>query len=89
MSCVSSHLSQVVEVYRSKLRDDLPGPEGDEIARIRIENYANKIRPSGFLVRVRFTFWRLIHPINYHHRITLKYTLSTWASLPPVYATHD
>lgn len=42
-------LRQIVDVYRSKLRDGLPGIEGDEIARRRIENYANKIRPSGFL----------------------------------------
>ncbi|KAG6845994.1 ERMES complex subunit mmm1 [Tephrocybe sp. NHM501043] len=41
---------QVVDVYRSKLRDDIVGPEGDEIARKRIEDYANKVRPVGFLV---------------------------------------
>lgn len=41
---------QVVEVYRSKLRDDIVGSDGDEIARKRIEDYANKIRPRGFLV---------------------------------------
>ncbi|KAJ2928930.1 hypothetical protein H1R20_g8297, partial [Candolleomyces eurysporus] len=42
-------LRQIVDVYRSKLRDDLPGLEGDEIARQRIEAFANKIRPAGFL----------------------------------------
>jgi len=42
-------LQQVAEVYRSKLRNDLAGPEGDEVARQRIENYANRIRPPGFL----------------------------------------
>ncbi|KAJ7900019.1 maintenance of mitochondrial morphology protein 1 [Mycena olivaceomarginata] len=36
-------LQQIVEIYRSKLRDGLSGVEGDE------EDYANKIRPSGFL----------------------------------------
>ncbi|KAF7319983.1 Maintenance of mitochondrial morphology protein 1 [Mycena kentingensis (nom. inval.)] len=46
---VSMLLHQVVEIYRSKLRDDLPGAEGDEVARKRIEEYANKIRPPGFL----------------------------------------
>ncbi|KAJ7462699.1 maintenance of mitochondrial morphology protein 1 [Mycena galericulata] len=42
-------LHQIVEVYRSKLRDGLTGAEGDEIARKRVEDYANKIRPPGFL----------------------------------------
>ncbi|KAJ6627242.1 hypothetical protein B0H10DRAFT_1780248 [Mycena sp. CBHHK59/15] len=42
-------LHQIVEIYRSKLRDGLPGAEGDEVARKRIEDYANKIRPPGFL----------------------------------------
>ncbi|KAJ7655127.1 maintenance of mitochondrial morphology protein 1 [Mycena polygramma] len=42
-------LHQVVETYRSKLRDGLAGAEGDEVARKRIEDYANKIRPPGFL----------------------------------------
>ncbi|KAJ7783439.1 maintenance of mitochondrial morphology protein 1 [Mycena maculata] len=42
-------MHQVVEVYRFKLRDGLSGAEGDEVARKRIEDYANKIRPPGFL----------------------------------------
>ncbi|GLB36305.1 putative component of the ERMES MDM complex, which serves as a molecular tether to connect the endoplasmic reticulum and mitochondria [Lyophyllum shimeji] len=46
-------LRQVVDVYRSKLRDDLPSAEGDEIARKRIEDYANKIRPAGFLDHIK------------------------------------
>ncbi|KAF8078458.1 maintenance of mitochondrial morphology protein 1 [Lyophyllum atratum] len=46
-------LRQVVDVYRSKLRDDLPGAEGDEIARKRIESYANRIRPPGFLNHIK------------------------------------
>ncbi|KAF7339733.1 Maintenance of mitochondrial morphology protein 1 [Mycena sanguinolenta] len=41
--------AQIVELYRSRLRDGLPGTEGDEVARKRIEEYANKIRPPGFL----------------------------------------
>lgn len=43
-------LKQVAELYRSKLRNDLPGADGDEVARKRLEDYANRIRPSGFLV---------------------------------------
>jgi maintenance of morphology protein 1 len=43
-------LSQVVDVYRQKIRNDLPGIEGDEVARRKIEEYANRIRPPGFLV---------------------------------------
>jgi maintenance of morphology protein 1 len=42
-------LQQVAEVYRSKLRNDQSGPEGDEIARQRIEDYVNRMRPPGFL----------------------------------------
>ncbi|KAF8167946.1 maintenance of mitochondrial morphology protein 1 [Crassisporium funariophilum] len=51
-------LRQVVEVYRSKLRDDAPGIEGDEIARKRVEEYANTIRPAGFLDHIT------IHSVN-------------------------
>ena len=39
-----------MDIYRSKLRDDTTGIEGDEIARKRIEAYANSIRPAGFMV---------------------------------------
>ncbi|KII94330.1 hypothetical protein PLICRDRAFT_100619 [Plicaturopsis crispa FD-325 SS-3] len=46
-------LQEVAETYRSKLRDDLSGAEGDEIARKRIEDYANKIRPPGFLDHIK------------------------------------
>ncbi|KAG6878428.1 ERMES complex subunit mmm1 [Termitomyces sp. T159_Od127] len=46
-------LRQIVDVYRSKLRDDTVGPEGNEIARKRIEDYANKVRPAGFLDHIR------------------------------------
>jgi maintenance of mitochondrial morphology protein 1 len=41
---------QVVEVYRSKLRNDLPGLEGDEVARKTVEDYVNNVVPPGFLV---------------------------------------
>ncbi|KAH7915393.1 maintenance of mitochondrial morphology protein 1 [Hygrophoropsis aurantiaca] len=40
---------QVAEVYRAKLRDHLPGFEGNEAARKKIEDYANAIRPRTFL----------------------------------------
>lgn len=33
-----------------KLRGHLPGVDGDELARRRVEAFANKIRPPGFLV---------------------------------------
>lgn len=42
-------LHHVVDAYRSKLRDDNPGAEGDEIVRRRVEEFANRIRPPGFL----------------------------------------
>ncbi|PPR03162.1 hypothetical protein CVT26_008013 [Gymnopilus dilepis] len=51
-------LRQVLDVYRSKLRDDVEGVEGDEIARKRIENYANAIRPPGFVDYIT------IHSVN-------------------------
>ena len=43
-------LVKVLDAYRTKLRDDLPGAEGDEIARKRVESFANKMRPAAFLV---------------------------------------
>jgi hypothetical protein len=47
-----------MDVYRQKIRDDLPGIEGDEVARKKIEEYANQIRPPGFLVSlVPLAFW--------------------------------
>jgi maintenance of morphology protein 1 len=42
-------LRQIANVYRSKLRDDLPGARGDEVARKRVERYANAVRPVGWL----------------------------------------
>ena len=41
---------KVASVYRSKLRDDIQGIEGDEIARQRVEDFVNRMRPSGILV---------------------------------------
>ncbi|KAF9056324.1 maintenance of mitochondrial morphology protein 1 [Panaeolus papilionaceus] len=51
-------LKQILEVYRSKLRDDTLGSEGDEIARKRIESFVNSIRPKGFVDHIT------IHSVN-------------------------
>jgi hypothetical protein len=42
--------NQVADVYRSKLRDDTQGVEGDEILRRRVEDFVNLMRPSGIMV---------------------------------------
>ncbi|KAI0670004.1 maintenance of mitochondrial morphology protein 1 [Trametes maxima] len=42
-------LQQVLDAYRVKLRNGLAGLEGDEVARQRVEDFANKIRPTGLL----------------------------------------
>ncbi|KAF7975779.1 hypothetical protein HWV62_8593 [Athelia sp. TMB] len=46
-------LYQVVDVYRSKLRDDLAGPEGVEVARRKVEMYANRMRPVNLLDQIK------------------------------------
>ncbi|KAG1773166.1 maintenance of mitochondrial morphology protein 1 [Suillus occidentalis] len=43
---------QVVEVYRAKLQNNLTGYEGIEVARRKIEDQANELRPRGFLARL-------------------------------------
>lgn len=48
--------AKVVESYRSRLRDDLPGLEGDEVLRRRVEDFANQVRPTGFFVSIVFYF---------------------------------
>ncbi|KAG1716568.1 hypothetical protein ID866_620 [Astraeus odoratus] len=40
---------QVIDVYRAKLQDGFEGLEGNEIARRRVEAYANSIRPRHFI----------------------------------------
>lgn len=40
---------QVIDVYRAKLQNELTGLEGIEVARQRVEAYANTIRPHNFL----------------------------------------
>ncbi|KAI0048354.1 hypothetical protein FA95DRAFT_1517591 [Auriscalpium vulgare] len=42
-------VQQVAEAYRSKLRNDTQGIEGDEILRRRIEEFANNARPQNLL----------------------------------------
>ncbi|KAH9165842.1 maintenance of mitochondrial morphology protein 1 [Lactarius sanguifluus] len=46
-------LHQIAGVYRSKLRDDLQGIDGDEIVRQRVEDFVNRMRPSGILDRTQ------------------------------------
>ncbi|KAI0700900.1 maintenance of mitochondrial morphology protein 1 [Cytidiella melzeri] len=46
-------LHQVVDAYRTKLRGDLPGAEGDEVARRRVEKFANKMRPASFVEPIK------------------------------------
>ncbi|TRM65767.1 hypothetical protein BD626DRAFT_452963 [Schizophyllum amplum] len=49
---LNSLVRQILNVYRSKLRDDLDGMAGDEVARRRVEAYANRVLPSSFLDHV-------------------------------------
>ncbi|KAI8995533.1 maintenance of mitochondrial morphology protein 1 [Trametes punicea] len=42
-------IQQVVDAYRVKLRNGLSGSEGDEVARQCVEDFANRMRPTGFL----------------------------------------
>jgi maintenance of morphology protein 1 len=43
---------QVVDVYRARLQDNLTGYEGIEVARRKIEDHANELRPRGFLASI-------------------------------------
>ncbi|KAI0079606.1 maintenance of mitochondrial morphology protein 1 [Panus rudis PR-1116 ss-1] len=45
-------LQEVLQAYRTKLRDHTPGPQGDEIVRQRVEAFANSLRPSTFLAPI-------------------------------------
>ncbi|KAM5535369.1 hypothetical protein V8D89_010891 [Ganoderma adspersum] len=51
-------LQQVLHAYRVKLRGGLSGADGDEIARQRVEAFANKMRPTGLLDYIK------VHSIN-------------------------
>ncbi|CAK5265294.1 unnamed protein product [Mycena citricolor] len=42
-------MHQVTDIYRAKLRNGFSGLDGDDHARVHVENYANKMRPQGFL----------------------------------------
>jgi len=46
-------LHQAADVYRSKLRDDFQGVQGDEVLRRRVEDFVNLMRPSGVLDRIQ------------------------------------
>jgi hypothetical protein len=65
------YLGQVVDVYRSKLRNGIAGIEGDEIARKRIEVYANTNRPAGFVVHFYcifdWTYAQITHLGSHHN----------------------
>lgn len=54
-------LQQVLDAYRVKLRDNQPGVLGDEIARKRIETFANARRPREFLDPIH------VHSIDLGH----------------------
>ena len=43
----------MLHAYRVKLRGGLSGADGDEVARQRVEAYANRMRPTGLLVRLK------------------------------------
>ncbi|KAF8482176.1 maintenance of mitochondrial morphology protein 1 [Russula ochroleuca] len=51
-------LHQVAGVYRSKLRDDLHGAEGDEVLRQRVENFIDLMGPFGVVDRIQ------VHSVN-------------------------
>ncbi|KAI0762883.1 maintenance of mitochondrial morphology protein 1 [Fomes fomentarius] len=46
-------LRQVLEAYRVKLRNSLTGAEGAEVARQRVEDFANKMRPRGLFDHIK------------------------------------
>jgi len=49
MEWLNVTVKQILDAYRVKLRDNQPGVLGDEIARRRVEAFANERRPSGIL----------------------------------------
>lgn len=74
--------AKVVESYRSRLRDDLPGLEGDEVLRRRVEDFANQVRPTGFLVSIALPFVKSIPNLDsLYHRIQYASIRWTWAFL--------
>ncbi|KDQ63775.1 hypothetical protein JAAARDRAFT_189313 [Jaapia argillacea MUCL 33604] len=81
-------IGQVVQTYRSKLRDDLPGEEGSEIARRRIEDFANKMRPTDVLgpIRIRHVNLGVSAPRLSHARLVLPDELELQAQFEVSYA---
>jgi maintenance of morphology protein 1 len=72
-SVVDQIFHKVVETFRSGLRDNVPGADGDEIARKRIEDLANAVRPPALLVRLPPCLDHLLLVLNFD-RITSRYT---------------
>ncbi|CAL1696046.1 unnamed protein product [Somion occarium] len=66
-------LQQILSTYRMKLCDNVLGLEGEEIARRRVEGFANKLRPAAFVdpiqvhsVNLGVAAPRLSHPRHQH-----------------------
>ena len=83
---------QVVDSYRVRLRDGQSGAAGDEVARKRVEEFANKVRPPGFLVsgmKPPGTTFNLVLNIVYaNDRILSKFILSISACPHLAYLGH-
>lgn len=81
---MQTYFAQVVDAYRNKLRNGMVGAEGDEVARQRVEDFANKLRPQGFLVRRNSINCGLLVALCLP-RISSRCTPSTWAPPPRGY----
>ncbi|KAI6044974.1 hypothetical protein EDC04DRAFT_2637830 [Pisolithus marmoratus] len=80
---------QVIDVYRAKLQDGLTGLEGIEVARQRIEAYANTTRPRNFLdhitvhAYVKFDmFYSDSISVSLSTTYLFNYPMSSFARLP-------
>ncbi|KIJ45605.1 hypothetical protein M422DRAFT_75041 [Sphaerobolus stellatus SS14] len=51
-------ISEIVATYRTEMRGNHPGPDGEEATRIRIERKINEIRPATFVDPI------LVHSVN-------------------------
>ncbi|KAK7694529.1 hypothetical protein QCA50_001715 [Cerrena zonata] len=58
MNWLNVILQEILNSYRMKLCDNIPGTEGEEIARRRVEEFANKLRPAAFVDPIR------VHSVN-------------------------
>ena len=75
----------MLHAYRVKLRGGLPGADGDEVARQRVEAFVNKMRPTGLLVRLEYPRDR--RNSRRSVRTTSRCILLTWGPLPLAYRT--